>query len=61
VIEFPVMTGVAGQFKVTVTSGVPVMEHVADAALVTTLPEQLSLPRAVKVEVMEQAEPAGTV
>ena len=42
-------------------SGVPVIAQVADAVLVTALPEQLSLPRAVTVEVMEQSLPAGTM
>ena len=61
VIEFPVTTDVAGQFNVTLISGVPETAHVAKAALVTRLPEQLSLPRAVRVEVMEQSVPPGTV
>ena len=61
VMELPVTTGITGQFKLTAISGVPVIEHVAEAALVTRAPEQLSLPLAVRVEVLEQAVPAGTV
>ena len=61
VMELPVITGVAGQFKVTAISGVPVIEHVAEATFVTDAPEQLSLALAVSVEVLEQAVPTGTV
>jgi len=60
VMDPPVATGVPGQFNVTAISGVPVIEQVVETLLVTALPEQLSLPRAVTVEVTEQSLPAGT-
>src|ERR1051325_1258828 len=46
VIALPVTTCVAGQFKVTARSGLPVMAQVAAAVSLTAMPEQLSLPRA---------------
>ena len=61
VMAFPLTEGVSGQFSDTASIGVPVMEQVADAELVTRLPEQVSAAEAVRVDVLEQPLPAGTV
>ena len=48
-------TGTAGQASVTAMAGAVVSGQVAEATLVTTVPAQASVPRAVTVLLTEQA------